>query len=163
MKGKTVRIALLSALAALALFIPAGSVKGATLYEADFCGSLHAGGGYVPMALGPGQACTFWPVAVHEAAAIWGISHHAAGGAVCLGVVASPPGWPRTTAALSPVTGQPGDNWKCVPADQGFSGGSLVWTAQNGFGAVRGQAVLLNYSNSTINTIPSWGWIKYYA
>jgi hypothetical protein len=161
---KRTTVILAAAVASLALLVPAGSAQGATLHTAPFCGSLHPGGGYDPVVLKPGQACTFWPVAVNEAAAIWGIIHDAPGGpGVCLGVVAYPPGWPRTTTALSPVNGQPGKYWTCKPANQGISGGSVVWRAQNSFGAVYGQAVLLNFSNATINTIPSWGWINYFA
>ena len=161
MRRKTL-LAVVAVLASLALFAPAGSAQAATLRAEKFCGSLSPGHGYQSVVLKPGQACTFLPVAVHSIFAQWElVSGSGRSGGVCVAVVQSPPGWPNGQP-LSPTGSGPGNYWNCiVPSSAG-----IAWTANNGFGAVYGQAVLLNYSNSTIRTVLSTvgvGTIYYYA
>ena len=46
-------------------------------------------------------------------------------------------------------------------------GEAAAWFAYNGFGAVYGQPVMINFSTATVKTQPAWsdiwGWINYYA
>jgi hypothetical protein len=155
---------LLAASTALVLLICAAPAQ-AAYRSAPFCGSLNPTGGYVPMTLKPGQACTFLPTAVQSAWAAWHVSKDGSYGfGVCVAVVEYPPGWP-SGRPLSPTGSGPGNYWQCV-TPYAFAN---VWQAHNGFNAVYGQAVLLNGSNATIVTDPTpdgggdaYGRIYYY-
>jgi hypothetical protein len=158
---KAVWIAALATLASLALLIPAGSAQ-AAYGSAPFCGSVNPGGGYSPMTLKTGQVCGFYPVAVRYAIATWDVVKSGSG-SICLGVLQYPPGWPNGKP-LSPTGSGPGNYWNCFPVN-GWDK-YAVWGANNPFGAVYGQPVLLNYSSATIKTrLISGGWyshIEYY-
>jgi hypothetical protein len=158
---KRISIVVLAALASMALLVPIGSAHAATLRAERFCGYLDPGHGYQPVVLRPGQACTFLPAAVNSIFAQWEVVNGGSnGGGVCVAVVQSPPGWP-SGRPLSPTGSGPG-NWNCIAP---YSAG-IAWTANNGFNAVYGQAVLLNYSTVTIRTVLSKvgvGTIYYYA
>jgi len=161
--SKRITIAAISALASLALLIPAGSAQ-AAFGSAPFCGSLNPGGGYSPMTLKSGQACAFYPVAVRYAIATWDVVQGGSG-SVCLGVVQYPPGYPKGRT-LSPTGSGPGNYWNCFPVNGSGGGRYAAWGANNPFGAVSGQPVLLNFSTATIKTvlIPG-GWyshVEYY-
>jgi hypothetical protein len=135
----------------------AGAVPAqATLATVPFCGSLHPGGGWDPVTLTPGQACTFVPVNVHAMHIEWSITHDGGpGGAILLGVVQSPPGYPNGQV-LGP-TGAPGQWGGGNP-----EGGGAWWFANNGFSAVGGQPTVVNYSTDTIKLWPNSGFLQYY-
>jgi hypothetical protein len=181
-----VRLALLAALASLALLVPASSSQGATVHSVKFCGALTSAG-YTSITLKPGQACTFWPLAVRT---IWGVTQVTSGGhgSVCFGVIQYPPGWPSgkplSPTGGNPATDPPRDPWDgmpphpdypgypytCVPWGDTLSKGDVLegaWFAYNGFGAVYGQPVIVNFSTATMKTLPGyqslWGWVTYYA
>jgi hypothetical protein len=151
---KAFLLAVAAAFTSLALLVPAGSAQGA-LYQEKFCGQLTSSG-YQPITLKPGDVCGFWPVAVNLAGAAWQVTKPG-NGSVCIAVLRSPPGWPNGQP-LAP-SGGPG-SWGCVPHTYGVI---CCWEANNGFNAVHGQLVLLNYSTATIRTHPSGGFIRYYA
>lgn len=157
------QLVLAAALASLALLIPTGSAQAASVGQ-PFCGSLNAGGGYSEMKLTPGAVCGFYPVAVHYAIATWDIVQSGSG-SVCLGVLQYPPGWPKGKP-LSPTGSGPGNYWNCWPVEGSGGDRFAVWGANNPFGAVYGQPVLVNFSNATIKTrLFGGGWyshIQYY-
>ena len=180
---KRISIVVMAALASLALLIPAGSA-GAAFHRVPFCGQLTSSG-YQSMTLKPGQVCGFLPVAVSSIWPIWKVVQGGKG-SVCVGVVQYPPGWPNgkaltpsgkplgTEPPRDPYDGRPphpqdaGYPYSCDPYN--LSTGELgytTWWAFNGFGAVYGQPVLVNFSTATIRTLPNntsdWGWLNYYA
>jgi hypothetical protein len=121
-----------------------------------FCGSLHPGGGWDPKVLAPGDVCTFPPVAVQHMHIWWTTTHDGGpGGAILLGVVQSPPGYPNGQV-LGPAGG-PGPWGGANP-----EAGEAFWIANNGFNAVGGQPVVLNYSTDTIKLWPNNGSLGYY-
>ena len=177
------------ALGSLALLVPmASTAQAATLYRAKFCGAITSGG-ITSVTLRPGQACTFLPVSVRSLWPIWQVT--ASGhGSVCVGVLPYPPGWPKASSRpLSPTGGNPatdpprdpfdgqpphpdfpGYPYTCQPYSQNMSAGEQwagAWFAHNGFGAVYGQPVIINFSTATVKTLPgrdsTWGWMNYYA
>jgi hypothetical protein len=150
------RLIVLAALASLALLVPASSAEAAVRQQVPFCGSLSPNGGYLPKTLAPGKACTFFPVAVNSFYAPFDIVK-GGNGAVCTAVVKYPPGFPSGTP-LDPRTGGPG-SWRCTDVHLQLAAG---WAADNGFSAVYGQPVVLNYSTATIKTRPIEGVLWYY-
>jgi hypothetical protein len=141
----------IAALASLALLVPAGSAKANSV---PFCTSLHPGtyAQWDPVVLAPGKACSFFPVAVSSFSAAWTVTKPGHG-AVCAGVVKSPPGYPNGKP-LDPVTGAPiawGVANKSPCADIARYR-NVAWGAQNGFGAVAGQPVIINFSTATLKT-----------
>ena len=143
----------LAALTSLAFLVPAGSAQ-AAYNVVPFCGSYNPSGPtlysrYLPQTLKPGQICGFWPVAVAAMNVHWD-KVSSGSGSVCVGVVRYPPGWPNGTM-LAP-SGAPGPA-RCFPVGSGPTA-NLGWAAQNGFGAVYGQPVMINYSSATIRTRP---------
>ena len=158
-RARSIRLlvaALAGTLALLATSVPA---QAATLTSVPYCGSLRPSGGWDPVTLQPGQACSFAPVAVHSIHAWWDITHQGTSGSILVGVIQSPPGYPNGQV-LSPYGG-PGQ-WYGYPPDDGTNGNQLWWFALNGFNAVSGQPVILNYSNYTIRLNPNQGSLTYY-
>jgi hypothetical protein len=148
-KARTIGLA---ALLSLAVLIPAGSAKAVTGGQVPYCASLRATGQWDPLTLAPGKVCSFVPVAVRFYSAAWDIVKPGTG-SVCTGVIQSPPGWPDGKP-LDPVTGQPiawgiPNKSPCVDIARYRN---TVWEAQNGFGAVYGQPVVVNFSTATIRT-----------
>jgi hypothetical protein len=150
MSARTIRVTIIAALASLALLVPAGSAQAAASWTVvPFCGSYDTNGNIQPKVLKPGEVCSFWPVAVAAMNVHWDVRTSGSGG-VCLGVVRSPPGWPNGT--MLGMSGAPGPA-RCFPVGSGPNA-NLGWAAQNGFGAVYGQPVMINYSTATIRTRP---------
>jgi hypothetical protein len=163
---KRTSIAAVAALASLALLIPSGSANAAIPHRVAFCG-INNGVRYVPMTLKPGQACTFWPLAVQQMSVTWSMVHRVGdGGGICIGVVQSPPGYPKGKP-LSPTGSGPGNYWSC--AQPFYNSGLVFWRAANAFDAVYGEPVVLNYTSSTIKVEPAsdssdpYGWLYYYG
>jgi hypothetical protein len=183
---KTTCLAALAGLASLALLVPAGSAQAATQYHAKWCGQLTSSG-YQSMTLKPGQVCAFPPVAVRSMWGAWQVTS-SGHGSVCIGVIQYPPGWPNGKA-LSPTGGNPAtdpprDPYDGMPPHPDYPGypytcptwtgdmtkGDVIegaWFAYNGFGAVYGEPVMVNFSTATVKTLPGlgspWGYINYYA
>jgi hypothetical protein len=183
---KHITVILAAAVASLALLVPAGSAQAATPHHVKWCGQLTSNG-YVSMTLKPGEVCSFWPVAVSSMWGSWKVVSSGRG-SVCIGVIQYPPGWPNGKV-LSPTGGNPAtdpprdpyDGRPPHPGDPGYpyscqpwtgymaagDGLATTWFANNGFGAVYGQPVMINFSSATIKTQPGWsdlyGWINYYA
>jgi hypothetical protein len=152
---RAVRI-LIAAICVSGVLLASAVPAQASYASVPFCGSLHPGGGWDPVTLTPGKACTFVPVAVAAFHIEWTVTHDAGpGGAILIGVVQSPPGYPNGQV-LSPAGG-PGQ-WGAA----NLEGGGAYWFANNGFGAVYGQAAVVNYSNSTVKLWPNSGFINYY-
>jgi len=147
----------------VAVLAGAGSAQAVTEHSVPFCGSLNPGNGYQGVTLKPGQACTFLPTAVKSIWGAWDVVKNGEWGfGVCVGVLEYPPGWP-SGRPLSPTGSGPGNYWGCAPP----SSFGIIAQANNIFGAVYGQAVLLNGSTATIVTQPSstpgnYGRIYYY-
>jgi hypothetical protein len=158
------RVLFITSLSLLALLVPSSSAK-ASLNPVPFCASLHPGTSnqWDPVTVAPGKVCTFFPVAVNHFSVSWSITKPGSG-AVCAGVVQSPPGYPNGSP-LDPVTGAP-IGWgvpgksPCVDISR-F--GAIVWAAQNGFNAVYGQPVVLNFSTATIKTDNRCCFLYYYS
>lgn len=146
---KTTCLAALAALASLALLVPAGSAQ-AAWNVVPFCGSYDTNGQVHPKTLKPGEICSFWPVAVAAMNVRWDVTSSSGSGSVCIGVVRYPPGWPNGT--MLGMSGAPGPP-RCEPIRSSARFGT-TWAAQNGFGAVSGQPVMINYSTATIKTRP---------
>ena len=160
-KSRTIGLA---ALASLALLVPAGSAK-ASPYSVPFCNARHLGSAnqWDPVTLAPGKACSFFPVAVSSFSTAWSIVKPGHG-SVCAGVVQSPPGYPNGKR-LDPVTGKP-IAWGVPNKSPCLSIATYrntAWGAQNGFGAVYGQPVIINFSTATIKTDNLCCLLSYYS
>ena len=139
------RIVALTALASMALLVPAGSAKANSV---PFCTSLHPGtyAQWDPVVLPSGKACSFFPVAVSSFSAAWTVTKPGHG-AVCAGVV-------KNGKPLDPVTGGPiawgvANKSPCVDIARYRN---VAWGARNGFGAVAGQPMIINFSTATLKT-----------
>jgi hypothetical protein len=152
-------IAGLSALATAALLIPVASAE-AGYNTIPFCGNVSPSTGTAgtsPKVLTSGQTCSFFPVAVSSMRVDWDVTS-SGNGSVCLGVVRYPPGWPNGT--MLGITGAPGSPI-CHPVNSVTR--FVNWNAYNGFNAVYGQPIVINYSTATIKTRPDRnGWLSYY-
>jgi hypothetical protein len=115
--------------------------------------------------LKPGQVCGFYPVAVHYAIATWDIVKSGSG-SMCTGVLQYPPGWPNGKPLSPTGSGTAGNNWFCWPVNGQAGDKYAAWGANNAFGAVSGQLVLVNYSTATVKTrLNAGGWyshVEYY-
>jgi hypothetical protein len=144
--GKKIWIGALVALSSLALLAPAGSARAATLHGAPFC---VVRGSNVGITLKPGQRCTFYPLATNGFFVFFhAIRAGSYSGSICGGITRYPPLNSNTPLNDS---AQP-TSWDCVPASNLNNRGdsALGRRVQNGFGAVYGQATILNFSNATI-------------
>jgi hypothetical protein len=152
---RSIRLIVVVVAATLALLASAVPAQ-AAYTTVPFCGSLRPSGGWDPKTLHPGDVCTFPPVAVQSMHIWWTVTQAGGpGGAILLGVVQSPPGYPGGQV-LGPAGG-PGPWSGGNPTD-----GGAWWFANNGFNAVYGQPVVLNYSNYTIKLWPNNGSLGYY-
>ncbi len=145
-RSKLLGPAIVAALASLALLAPVGSAQAASPHGAPLCAVYP---GATPLTLKPGQRCSFYPIATRG---YWA-SYHAVGnghysGVVCAGITRYPPSNSNTPLNDS---GQPG-SWNCNPAswtnDQSWN--TLAHFVNNAFGAVYGQATIVNFSTATI-------------
>jgi hypothetical protein len=155
---KKLYLSLITAVASLALLVPVSSAR-AGYAIIPFCGNVGTSGvsGTSPKTLAPGQVCSFFPVAVAGMHVSWDVTKRGSG-SVCLAVIKSPPGWPNGTILAG--SGAPGPA-ACEPVNSVTRW--VTWQATNGFGAVYGQPVMINYSSATIKSRPDQdGYLAYY-
>jgi hypothetical protein len=164
MRTKTRRlwIPTLAALASLALLAPAGSARAATRYLSQWCETTPGSG--VGQTLKPGQTCNFWPLPTIQVWSNWDVVK-AGSGVACVAVTKSPPydsrvpldGWGNPTSWNSPPwSGCTDVHNRLFIISPGYSGAP--------FGAIGGQATLLNFSSATIRVrISAYNGVFYYA
>jgi hypothetical protein len=160
---KRISITVVAALVSMALLIPAGSAQASGYATVPFCGNYNPNtGSYTAKTLNPGDVCSFYPVAVAGMSVSWKMTK-AGSGSICVGVMSSPPGWPKGKW-LTNTGGSGGYTLACNPPDGYYhtGGGYAGWKAENGFGAVYGQPVMVNFSTATIKTDPLSGALGYW-
>jgi hypothetical protein len=131
-----------ASLASLALLVPAGSANAAQA-TAHWCS--NGTNGYV---VEPGKICTWYPVATHFLTTNFQVISGGSG-VFCAAILQSP--WPNGNAQPLDDYGRP-TGWTCGPNQVWQKGqGSLVARrVYGGFGAVYGQAAILNFSTARI-------------
>jgi hypothetical protein len=163
-KTSKLQLSAVAALASLALLIPAASAQAGGYATVPFCGNYNPNtGSYTPKTLNPGDVCTFYPVAVAGMSVTWKMTK-AGSGSICVGVMSSPPGWPKGKWLTNTGNPRTGYTLGCNPPNgyYGGGGGYTYWKAENGFGAVYGQPVMVNFSTATIKTDPLSGALGYW-
>ena len=152
---KKLWLAGLAALTSIALLVLAGSAQASS---GKFCGATDARLGYY---VEPGKICAWWPAATSFVRSDWWV-RSAGSGVVCVAILQYP--WPNGQAQPLNDQGQP-SNWNCA---QLRSGNNPNWNVvarpwvQNGFGAVYGQAAILNFSTARIQVGNSYNnWVHF--
>jgi hypothetical protein len=155
-RSRTIWLAALVALVSVALLVPAGSARAAQRQFSTWCKVYPSG---APMTLKPGERCTFFPLPTISFTAGWQVTKPGSGG-ICAGVTRYPP---NSSNVPLDGYGQP-TSWQCVsPTNATSNMGALQWNAVGPFGAVGGQATVLNFSSATIKFILELTYISYYA
>jgi hypothetical protein len=142
--------------ASIALLAPAASAAAPQSHHAYWCVDPLSG---ASVTLKPGERCTFFPLATIQFTAGWNVIKQGSGG-ICAGVTQYPP---QSSNVPLDGYGRP-TSWQCVPPNTFAQGiGGLQWDANGPFGAVGGQATILNFSTATITFIKPLTGITYYA
>lgn len=162
---KRIAIIAVAAVTSLALLFPAGSAQAAS-GSANWCGATDQRDGYY---VEPGKICTFYPLATRFVSASWWV-RSGGSGFVCLAIIRTPWQQGQVAQALDDW-GRP-TNWNCAnlrqnrildssgrPTDWGV--GTRPWVT-GGFGAVHGQAAILNYSSARIQVGFGYNRVEYY-
>jgi hypothetical protein len=147
--SRAIKTAALAGLTSLALLIPAGSAHAVTLHESPFC--VWSSGSTAGITLKPGQRCSFWPLPTARFLTWATVVSGGRSGRICSAITQFP-GY-VTSNALNDAGQVDPSAWICYEMrDYGFYGSLLGFgrVVENGFGAVYGQATVLNFSTATI-------------
>jgi hypothetical protein len=153
--SRAIKTAALAGLTSLALLIPAGSAHAVTLHEAPFC--VWSWGSNSGITLKPGQTCRYFPLPTHGYYT-WAkvIDPGSNSGRICAAITQYP-GY-QTYNALNDAGQVDPSAWTCYEMGgryPAYAGQLLLWArfVNNGFGAVYGQATVLNFSTATIRFV----------
>jgi hypothetical protein len=152
---RRIQLTLVAAIAASILLIP-GAARADS--SDGFCGATDAHLGYF---IEPGKICAWWPAPMRFVSSDWWVRSPGSG-VVCVAIIRSP--WSAGQPA-QPLDdqGRP-TNWNCSPLRNGNANWNVAarpWV-QNGFGAVYGQAAILNFSTARIQVGNSYNnWVHF--
>jgi hypothetical protein len=149
-----------SALASLALLVPAGSAQ-ASWRTDPFCVGSNINGHYPGQTLVGGSSCSSWPLNVGEIYVSYKVVK-AGTGRVCVGLF--------KYGSSQPVSGAPGLVCPGVGVSSQYARvgqeGVIRWYFPPYSNPPRayayGQARIINYSTATIKTIPGFTWVAHW-
>lgn len=156
-----------AALVSVALLVPAGSAQAASA-SSHWCGATDQRNGFY---VEPGKICTFYPLATRFVSTSWWV-RSGGSGFICLAIIRTP--WQQgQTAQPLDDWGRP-TNWNChnLRMQQLYESEHATqptwWgvgtrpTVTGGFGAVHGQAAILNYSSARIQVGGAYNRVDYF-